>query len=99
MEIKTKFDLWQEVWIIVGEKDNERVSCGSRIIKEINVTNYRDDIRISYQLSDFTGTVSEDCVFKTKKEAEIACAERKQRRLSEKLAEVTTYLKEIKGEY
>ena len=99
MEIKSKFDLWQEVWIIVGDTDNERVSCDPRTIKEIHVTKYCADMRISYRFSDFTGTVSEDDVFKTKKEAEIACAERKQRRLSEKLAEVTTYLKEIRGEY
>ena len=98
MEIKTKFDLWQEVWVITGEKDNEQASCNPRIIKEINVTNYRDDVRISYRFSGYTGTVSEDCIFKSKREAEIACAERKQRRLSEKLAEVTTYLRELKGE-
>ena len=98
MEIKTKFDLWQEVWIIGGERDNERVSSNPRTIREIYVTNYRDDIRISYALSDFTGCVSEDCVFKTKKEAEIACAERQQDRLSKKLADVTTYLRELRGE-
>lgn len=98
MEIKTKFDLWQEVWIIVGEKDNEQVSCNPRTIKEIHVTKYCADMKISYRFSDFTGTVFEDYVFKSKKEAEIFCAELKQKRLSKQLAEVTTYLREIRGE-
>lgn len=98
MEIKTKFDLWQEVWIILDTMSNERVSSNPHIIREIHVTNYREDVRISYKCSEFAGTVSEDYVFKSKIEAEIACAELKQRRLSEKLAEVTTYLREIKAE-
>ena len=98
MEIKTKFDLWQEVWVILEPLTNGRVSSTPHIIREIHVTNYRDDIVISYKCSDYACWVSEDCIFKTKKEAEIAWAERKQKRLSEQLAEVTTYLRELKGE-
>jgi hypothetical protein len=98
MEIKTKFDLWQEVWIILDTMSNERVSSNPHLISEIHVNKYRDDICISYKFSDFTGTVFEDYVFKSKKEAEIFCAELKQKRLSEQLAEVTTYLRELKGE-
>lgn len=98
MEIKTKFDLWQEVWVILDTLTNGRVSSTPHVIREIHVTSYRDDTSISYKCSDFTGWVSEDCIFKTKKEADIACAERKQKILSEKLAEVTTYLRELKGE-
>lgn len=98
MEIKTKFDLWQEVWIIVGGRDNECALSTPRMIREIHITNYCDDVRISYTCSDTTGHVCEDCVFKTKKEAEIACAKLKQKRLAEKLAEVTTHLRELEGE-
>lgn len=98
MEIKTKFDLWQEVWIIVGSRDNEYVLRSPRVIREIHVTNYCDDVRISYTCSDNTGHVCEDYVFQTEKEAEIACAKLKQKRLAEKLAEVTTYLRSLEAE-
>jgi hypothetical protein len=42
---------------------------------------------------------TENCVFKTKNEAEIACAEREQRKLSNKLEKVKAYLRALRGEY
>lgn len=99
MEIKTKFDLGQKVWLILGELDDEIVTRDSHTIREICIHNYLNRIEIEYKFSDIKNCVSEDCVFKTKKEAEIACAEREQRKLSNKLEKVKAYLRALRGEY
>jgi hypothetical protein len=99
MEIKTKFDLGQQVWIIIGESRDEIVTRAPHIIREICINNYLNSIQIEYKFSDIKNCVYEDCVFKTKKEAEIACAEREQRRLANKLEDVKAYLRALIGEY